>query len=172
MNAAIRLGRAVALVMVVIIVASFVTASAASAASPRSGDRSIVLAVPVGVIGVSFTVDDTTDAVDADLTDGICRTITGTCSLRAAIQQANASTGTEDTVVLADGGIYTLTILDGGLDEAFAASGDLDIRDDLVITVANSGRATIAGGPGWDDRIFELPFASGATSVRLIGLTI
>jgi CSLREA domain-containing protein len=38
-----------------------------------------------------FVVNSTADAVDADLTDGVCLTAANTCTLRAAIQQANAS---------------------------------------------------------------------------------
>lgn len=36
-----------------------------------------------------YTVDTTTDAVDADLTDGQCQSSDGGCTLRAAVQQAN-----------------------------------------------------------------------------------
>src|SRR5262245_44840178 len=37
----------------------------------------------------TFSVNDTTDRVDDNLADGICHTAQGTCSLRAAIMQAN-----------------------------------------------------------------------------------
>jgi parallel beta-helix repeat protein len=42
----------------------------------------------------TFTVNNTGDGADASLADGICQTsTTGQCTFRAAIQQANASTG-------------------------------------------------------------------------------
>ena len=44
----------------------------------------------------TFTVDSTVDTPDASLTDGRCRTADGTCSLRAAIQQANATVNQPD----------------------------------------------------------------------------
>ena len=43
--------------------------------------------------GTSFVVDVTHDNVDNQLLDGLCITTAGGCSLRAAIQQANATAG-------------------------------------------------------------------------------
>ncbi len=40
-----------------------------------------------------WVVNSTDDRDDADLTDGVCRTSAGTCSLRAAISQSNAVRG-------------------------------------------------------------------------------
>ena len=40
---------------------------------------------------VTFVVNVTSDASDADLNDNVCKTQLGECSLRAAIEQANAS---------------------------------------------------------------------------------
>ena len=46
----------------------------------------------------TFTVNSTNDAVDNNLGDGICETATlGECTLRAAIQEANALAG-DDTL--------------------------------------------------------------------------
>src|SRR5262249_43423379 len=58
--------------------------------------------------GATFTVNDKADATDAHPGDGICATLTGTCTLRAAIQEANALAGTDQIVLPA--GTYTLTI--------------------------------------------------------------
>lgn len=46
-----------------------------------------------------FTVDATSDASDADLSDNICDDGSGNCTLRAAIEQANDKAGT-DTIYL------------------------------------------------------------------------
>jgi CSLREA domain-containing protein len=54
------------------------TSEFAAQAEPLRGDR--------------FVVDATGDAGDADLTDDTCDDGTGSCTLRAAIQQANATT--------------------------------------------------------------------------------
>jgi titin len=42
-----------------------------------------------------YTVDSTTDDPDANLGDGVCATTSGLCSLRAAIEQANAAAGSD-----------------------------------------------------------------------------
>src|SRR3990172_8808874 len=69
-----------------------------------------------------FTVNSTADAVDASLGDGTCDDGSGNCTLRAAIQEANALSG-PDTIDL-PAGTYTLTI--PGTGEDAAATGDLD----------------------------------------------
>src|SRR5213078_2294315 len=75
----------------------------------------------------SFSVNTTFDATDANPGDGICATATGSCSLRAAIQETNASPG-PDTITVPPG-LYVLSL--PGRGEDFAASGDLDIRQPL-----------------------------------------
>lgn len=47
----------------------------------------------VGANNLTFVVNSTGDASDANTNDDICRTSGGQCTLRAAIQQANSSTG-------------------------------------------------------------------------------
>jgi hypothetical protein len=53
------------------------------------------LAVPSGAMaaGITFTVDTTSDAVDALPGDHVCATADGTCSLRAAIDEGNRHIG-------------------------------------------------------------------------------
>jgi len=79
-----------------------------------------------------FTVDSTADVVDATPGDGVCDDGAGNCTLRAAIQEANALPG-PDTITL-PAGTYTLTI--HGPNEDAAASSDLDVTDDLTISGA------------------------------------
>ena len=98
----------------------------------------------------TFVVNDTTDALDMTPTDNLCLTAGGTCTLRAAVQQANALTG-PDTIML-PAGTYTLTI--SGRCEDATATGDLDITDDLTITGAGAG-TTIIDGNGID-RVFDV----------------
>src|SRR5437867_11074046 len=75
----------------------------------------------------TFNVNSTTDAVDATPGDGACATAgpTPVCTLRAAIQEANALRGAD--VINLPAGTYTLTI--PGRGEDHAATGDLDIND-------------------------------------------
>src|SRR5439155_10912015 len=81
----------------------------------------------------TFTVDCTMDDVDAAPGDGICATATGECTLRAAIQETNALPGPDSITLPA--GTYTLTI--PGTGEDIAATGDLDVTDDLDIRGAH-----------------------------------
>lgn len=76
-----------------------------------------------------LVVNSVADAVDASPGNGICATATGVCTLRAAVQEANALVGS-DTILFdssLNGTPITLTILGAG--ENAAASGDLDITD-------------------------------------------
>ena len=105
---------------------------------------------------MTFTVDSTTDATEANPGDGICDDGTGACTLRAAIQEANAFGGA-DTITL-PAGTYMLSIV--GRDDT-AAAGDLDITEDLTLSGAGAGATTIdADGI---DRVFQV--LSGATVV-------
>ena len=73
-------------------------------------------AAPAAAQGVSrtFTVNTTGDGTDASPGDGLCSItpVAGLCTLRAAVQESNAS-GPIDTIVLPPG-TYNLT-LTGGL---------------------------------------------------------
>jgi CSLREA domain-containing protein len=109
-----------------------------------------------------FAVTTTFDAVDAFPGDGVCADVAGSCTLRAAVQEANALAGWDDIKV--PGGTYPLTPLGAG--EDLAASGDLDVRDDLGIYGDGPRRTVIDGQQS--DRIFDV---RGAT-VSMSGLAI
>lgn len=95
-----------------------------------------------------YVVDQTHDATDADLSDGVCDSdlaLTGTqCTLRAAIQEANTHSGmglAPDMIVLSEGVTYSLSLIPFSEDEA--TTGDLDIKSDVVIVVSGSLPAVI-----------------------------
>lgn len=113
-----------------------------------------------------FSVNSTIDAVDISIGDGICETGAGNniCTLRAAIQEANALTGTN--IIHLPSGIYTLTIV--GNDD-IAAEGDLDITDSLSI-IGESNSTTSIDGNGID-RVFDIRSISNK-EVLLEKLTI
>jgi len=106
---------------------------------------------------MTFTVDDQTDAVDAMPGDMQCATAAGHCTLRAAIQEANALSG-PDTITLPTG-TYKITI--SGTDEDAAATGDLDVTDDL--TIMGNGVGVVIDG-GMLDRVFDI-FAPAVVSI-------
>jgi hypothetical protein len=79
-------------------------------------------------------------------------------SLREAVLQANASPG-PDTIKLPPGQ-YSLSLT--GADEDFAATGDLDVRDDLTIVGAGRNETVIGGCRAFD--VFGVNLTlSGAT---------
>jgi CSLREA domain-containing protein len=104
----------------------------------------------VAAHAATFDVDTATDAVDASPGDGTCATGAGVCTLRAAVQEANAIPGAD--VVDVPAGVYMLSI--AGQGEDAAVTGDLDITDDLTLIGAGRG-ATILDGNGLD-RVLDI----------------
>jgi CSLREA domain-containing protein len=114
----------------------------------------------------TFTVDSTADVVDAIPGDGTCATAGGDCTLRAAIQETNALAGADTVNLPSD--TYSLTI--PGADEDAAATGDLDITDDLTITGADAATTIIDGRSR--DRVFHISPLSIGTAAQISGVTI
>ena len=107
----------------------------------RAALCALTLFLPFSAGAFTYTVDSTSDAVDTDPADGLCADSAGNCTLRAAVQQANAWPGTDRIVLPA--GTYPLTITG---DDDVAASGDLDILEDLEISGAGAAASIIDGG--------------------------
>jgi len=115
----------------------------------------------------SFEVDTTADTQDANPGDGLCAdSVDGHCSLRAAIQESNALAGADRIELPA--GVFALTIAGSG--EDLAASGDLDITDDL--TLEGSGVETSVIDGGALDRVFDIPSGTTVSAVKFQNLTV
>ena len=119
-----------------------------------------LLLVAPSIRAADFLVDSTVDAVDIDPADDLCLanispTTTG-CTLRAAVQQANADP-TADTITLPVG-VFVLSLdpLDGD------AGGDLDVREAVTIQGAGFRDTTIDANQ--IDRVFDV--ASFAVTIR------
>lgn len=110
----------------------------------------IVLLAAGSVPAATFDVDDTGDAVDAAPGDGVCASAGGACTLRAAVQETNALAGQDRILVPA--GTYLLTI--GGSFEDAAATGDLDVSDDLRVVGAGEDETIVDGNDL--DRVLEV----------------
>lgn len=121
-----------------------------------------------GHAAATFTVNSTADAVDVNPGDGFCETApgNGACTLRAAIQEANAFPG-DDTIVL-PAGTYTLSL--PGVDEDASATGDLDISSNL--TISGAGAATTIIDGGGLDRVFQIGISFFDSVVMISGATI
>ncbi len=107
---------------------------------------------PLAHADQTFTVTTVEDERDANLSDLSCNTLSNVCSLRAAIEQANAIDDGITTINIPVANNYLLTI--GGTGENAAASGDLDITSQIVITGAGSDQVAIDGGK--IDRVFDV----------------
>lgn len=98
----------------------------------------------------TFTVNSLFDTPDINPGDGLAEDASGNTSLRAAIQEANALPGADRIDLPA--GLFEL--LTAGRSENAAATGDLDITDDVSIIGAGRGDTIIDNGDF--DRIFDV----------------
>lgn len=126
----------------------------------------LALAAPANA--ATFTVNSTADAVDAIPGDSHCvaaAPAAGKCTLRAAIQEANAHSDA-DTIKLPRGH-YVLSI--PGTGEDAAATGDLDLTNS--VTIIGAGARTTTVDANHIDRVFDVLYTP-KVSVSLRGITI
>ncbi|MEM7153288.1 MAG: choice-of-anchor Q domain-containing protein [Myxococcota bacterium] len=138
----------------------------------KSSTRALSLVAPVlgGLMlcsfaseasAAAFIVTSNADENDDDLTDDLCITASGTCTLRAAIEQANAI-DTEAHTIDIPGVVGTIVITQTGVPNNDAAWGDLDIDGDITIV----GDGNIIDGNG-TDRIFHVLIGASLTASEL-----
>ncbi|MFQ6023624.1 MAG: CFI-box-CTERM domain-containing protein [Acidiferrobacterales bacterium] len=114
----------------------------------------------------TFTVNSIADTPDVAAGNGLCADGSGNCTLRAAIQEANALVGS-DTINLGTA-TYTLT---GAAGDDLALSGDLDITEDVTVTGTGTTNTFISGGNV--DRVFDIdPSGPTGVTVTISDLTI
>ena len=108
----------------------------------------------------TFDVNNASDAVDANPGDGVCETAlgNGVCTLRAAIQEANADTGSSHQINL-DEETYLLTIPTDASDTD--AKGDLDILSTITISGVSMDTTIVDGNQL--DRVFHVQSSGSAT---------
>jgi CSLREA domain-containing protein len=142
-------------------------ASSTTKSKPQRAFLSAVSAQAVVGVGHTFTVNEHTDSVDANPGNGICADASGKCSLRAAIQEADALN--TPVTVNVPAGTYTLTIApnDSTTVPDDITSGDLNVTDAGGIVIDAAGATIDATGLG--DRIFEV---RGGSSLGLNGGTL
>src|SRR5262249_14499587 len=100
-----------------------------------------IVAWPGLAVAATFVVTSTLDGVDVLPGNGVCATAGAVCTLRAAIQEANATPGPH--VITLPAGLYTLTIAVAG--ETNAATGDLNVKTNLTINGASAATTIIDG---------------------------
>jgi len=109
----------------------------------------LVLASAGSARALVFEVFTKADKADAVI-DGVCADVDGVCTLRAAIQEANAHPG-EDIINIIGAKDQTFALKLVGANEDAAATGDLDITDDVIIH--GNQHAIITGK---NDRVFQI----------------
>lgn len=132
-----------------------------------------IILLPVNMAAAQFAVALTSvDAVDANPGDFECRIAAAApgepgCTLRAALMEANASAG-RDRIVVPSGANIVLSL--SGRDEDGAATGDLDVLDDVTITTVDAP-TTLADYARIDangiDRVLDIK-----ADTKLVGLII
>ncbi|MEU6378916.1 choice-of-anchor Q domain-containing protein [Streptomyces sp. NPDC046909] len=149
------------------VVAAAVLLAAASVAWPTAASAAAPL---------TLVVDRTADEPDTNPGDGMCQAVSGGCTLRAAVEEANANPGHDRVTfpplsLVHKGEKLRLTRTGAGEDQGY--TGDLDITDDLTV-VGNGARRTIVngGGAAVGDRVFDVDPAGAGIVVRLSGLTV
>ena len=110
-----------------------------------------LLLTPGFAAGATFVVNSQLDAVDVTPGDAVCATAGAVCTLRAAVQEANALAGVH--VITLPAGTYTLTIRGQG--EFLGATGDLNIASGKNITINGAGSATTIIDANGIDRAFQ-----------------
>lgn len=110
------------------------------------------LAPPVAP-AATFEVNSSRDDVDADPGDGTCATAASVCTLRAALQEANALPGADEIVV--PSGRFRLS------------GGTLVITEDLSIVGASMDRTVVQG-----DKLSRVVTVAAGVDASLAGLTL
>ncbi len=126
---------------------------------------------------VVFNVNTVIDLIDDNTNDGVCHTSANTCSLRAAIMQANHWSNPEFAIINLPAGNYLLTIPipSGGFDGE--ASGNLNLTAPLtadqriVINGASAASTIIDGNPNGNQRTGIFDVAVGR-SARIANVTL
>lgn len=140
----------------------------------------VILAIVFGLVALTptvhaatvFNVNSYSDLPDKNPGDGKCETKKKTCTLRAAIQESNASCGgdygCEETIILPKG---TFVLKRVGADDS-AFRGDLDITGSVTIKGASAAATVIDGNSGvLGERVFHILGVSGHF-VQFEGVTI
>ncbi len=106
---------------------------------------------------VTFTVDSVLDQIDDDTADGLCHTAANTCTLRAAVMQANLASGAGATILL-PAGIYTLTRPAQGANGP--DNGDLNLTTPAagnpLISIVGAGQTSTIIDANQIDRVLKV----------------
>jgi uncharacterized repeat protein (TIGR01451 family) len=134
--------------------------------------RLMLFAVPVclgiasNASAASFTVTDQTDAALSNSAGTTCAsTDGGKCTLRAAVQAADNSGGS-NTITL-QAGTYKLTIPSTSADDP--SNGDLDVKTGVALTITGAGAPSTTINANYIDRAFAV---QQTAALAISGVTV
>jgi CSLREA domain-containing protein len=117
----------------------------------------------------AFLVDSTDDAVDDNVNDTVCHTAAGTCTLRAAIMQANRYAGSGSVAITLPAGTYTLSVAIAGANGD--DSGDLNLTvppgGSSPLTITGAGAASTIIDANQIDRAFSVSRVATISGVTI-----
>ena len=120
------------------------------------------------VAQVTYIVDSVLDQIDDDTSDGVCHTAADTCTLRAAVMQANLASGAGATIQL-PAATYTLVRPASGANGP--DNGDLNFTTpasgDPRITLLGAGESATIIDANQIDRVLTVETGRSATLSRV-----
>ena len=123
----------------------------------------IILFTPAIFQAQNFIVNTFDDTPDINLSDGICADASGECSLRAAVMESNALSGSHEVTLQV--GVYLLS--NSGINEDDGQTGDLDLSANISI-VGMGPEQTFINGDSLD-RILHIQ-SSGVVALEMLSL--
>lgn len=121
----------------------------------------------VTVSDIEFSVDSTVDSADTLAGDGVCLSFNNTCTLRAAVMEANAlSVQGLPVFINLPSNTYPLTI--DSTNENTALDGDLDITGRIVIR-GEGAAITFIDASAANDRVFHV-FDKASLELNGVGI--
>jgi predicted outer membrane repeat protein len=129
--------------------------------SNNVNEFSVVYADP----DLTFTVNNNGDTNDANQGDGICADASGNCTLRAAIQESNATPGTDSIN-------FSLTTPATIQLNSALTPAELVISQAVNINGSGARLLTVRGNVNTANGIFNITNAVGAGTVNISGITI
>ncbi|MEO7324115.1 MAG: choice-of-anchor Q domain-containing protein [Dokdonella sp.] len=118
---------------------------------------------------VTFVVNSVVDRIDDNTADGLCHTNTNTCSLRAAIMQAN-HLNVPAIHIEVPAGIHTITIPRSGTTFDAEDTGDLNIAPlnaNQNVTISGAGAANTIIDGNHLERVFHIANGASVTIARV-----
>jgi len=80
----------------------------------------------------TFNVNSTLDRIDSNVNDGVCRNAAGTCTICAAVRQANHLTSPGIALIDVPAGIYPLTLSQNGTGNYNETNSELQLTTPLA----------------------------------------